>query len=504
MIFSPISEFSDKSLFEELIQVYIKIATSYAAISNLAIPSAPDRVIRGNLKNELFDIGIARSDSDICDLARFLGKTLYAQFIDAVNFVINNRSCIGHGLDNLNNKRRAQLQTLEYKSGKPTVADFFAGAGGLSKGFSNAGYRIAFANDFQSVCVSTYRYNHPELPANHVSNEDIRKIVDQLDDYLSEPIDIVIGGPPCQGFSPANQQPIIDDPRNELYKYYLKAVRKILPKFVLMENVRGMMSVADQVCKDFESINVSRGRQRFTYKVAYRLLNALDFGVAQNRERLIYIAVRSDVQSGRRVTPEKIFAEIEKNYHCSSPFLLSDALEGIRPLSAPRIKNQNEVDSEEWGSKIEPNRFHGNENAYLRKINGGRIIPLMFNHRARYLSDVNFDIYRLLNQGDDATDEKIARIMPYAHRNHCFKDKYFKLFADRPSRTITAHLKMDCHSHIHPFQIRALTPREAARCQSFPDDYLFLGAYLKTYMEIGNAVPVLMAEGIARTLKRFL
>ena len=183
---------------------------------------------------------------------------------------------------------------------------------------------------------------------------------------------------------------------------------------------------------------------------------------------------------------------------------MSDALEGIRPLSAPRIKNQNEVDSEEWGSKIEPNRFHGNENAYLRKINGGRIIPLTFNHRARYLSDVNFDIYRLLNQGDDATDEKIARIMPYAHRNHCFKDKYFKLFADRPSRTITAHLKMDCHSHIHPFQIRALTPREAARCQSFPDDYLFLGAYLKTYMEIGNAVPVLMAEGIARTLKRFL
>ena len=120
------------------------------------------------------------------------------------------------------------------------------------------------------------------------------------------------------------------------------------------------------------------------------------------------------------------------------------------------------------------------------------------------MSDVNYEIYRILDQGDDATDSKIADIMPYAHRNHCFKDKYFKLYADRPARTITAHLKMDCHSHIHPFQVRALTPREAARCQSFPDDYLFLGAYLKTYMEIGNAVPVLMAEGIATVIRRFL
>ena len=77
----------------------------------------------------------------------------------------------------------------------------------------------------------------------------------------------------------------------------------------------------------------------------------------------------------------------------------------------------------------------------------------------------------LLNPGEDASNEKIADIMPYKNRLHCFKDKYYKLIPDRPSRTITAHLRMDCHSHIHPYQIRAITPREAARCQSFPDDY---------------------------------
>ena len=91
--------------------------------------------------------------------------------------------------------------------------------------------------------------------------------------------------------------------------------------------------------------------------------------------------------------------------------------------------------------------------------------------------------------------------MPYTNRLHCFKDKYYKLIPNRPSRTITAHLRMDCHSHIHPFQIRAITPREAARCQSFPDDYLFLGAYLKTYMEIGNAVPCKFAKAIASAVR---
>ena len=90
------------------------------------------------------------------------------------------------------------------------------------------------------------------------------------------------------------------------------------------------------------------------------------------------------------------------------------------------------------------------------------------------------------------------------HRNHIFKDKYFKLNENKPSRTITAHLKMDCHSHIHPNQVRSITPREAARIQSFPDDYVFLGAYLKTYMQIGNAVPPILAKVIAKVLKKYI
>ena len=354
------------------------------------------------------------------------------------------------------------------------------------------------------MCVRTYRFNHPELPADKVLKGDIRQIVDHIGDYVSCPVDLVVGGPPCQGFSSANQQRIIDDPRNELYKYFVKAVKSILPKFVVMENVKGMLSVANQVVEDYQNIDELRDGKHFSYKVAYKLLNSVDFSVAQSRERLIYIAIRTDVAKDKNISPESIFEQIERNNKGNKVHLLREALEYIKPLDAPRIKNMNEVDDPKTGKKIDVNDYEGDENEYLRLINGGRKIHVLYNHKARFVNDVNYDIYRLLNQGDDASDPKIADIMPYTNRLHCFKDKYYKLIADRPSRTITAHLRMDCHSHIHPFQIRALTPREAARCQSFPDDYMFLGAYLKTYMQIGNAVPCIMAKEIANIIKKYV
>ena len=433
-----------------------------------------------------------------------IAKDLYARFINCVSFYIINQKIFGNQLDKLNDKKRKQIQDEFKKELRPTFADFFAGAGGLSCGFTQAGFRVCFANDFEDVCVRTYRYNHPEVPVDKVVKDDIRKIVDNVQNYIDEDVDVVVGGPPCQGFSSANQQRIIDDPRNELYKYYIECVKKILPKFVVMENVRGMLKVADQVVEDYESIKEKKNGVTYSYAVSYKLLNSLDFSVAQSRERLIYIAIRNDVAEKKDITPKAIFEEICKANEDKPHYLLRDALEYIKPLDAPRIKNMNEKDDELTGKKIDVNSYSGNESEYLKLINEGRSIPVLFNHKARYVNDINYEIYRLLNQGDDASDPKISGIMPYSNRLHCFKDKYFKLVADKPSRTITAHLRMDCHSHIHPYQIRAITPREAARCQSFPDDYLFLGPYLKTYMQIGNAVPCLMAKGIAKVLKKYL
>lgn len=499
MIFNAVTDLvekSEKNFFKEQILVYIRLVEVYCekhGLTNNANASNPNI-------NELKAIGVIKSELDMDSLKSFLGKN-YSRFIQAVNFSVENRDGMGELLDRLSNERRKELQKKSARKKKYTLVDFFCGAGGLSLGFLQQGFNVKLANDIEDVCIETYKYNHPELPSNKLIQGDIKEIVDNIEQYIDQEIDIVVGGPPCQGFSEANRQRVIDDPRNKLYKYFVKAVEKIAPKFVVMENVKGMLKVADQVVEDYGKLRV---KDSCSYLVAYRILNSQDFSVAQSRERLIYIAIRSDVAEEKGITPATIFETIEKSCKNNRIFNLNDALLDIKKLDAPRIRNMNEVDSDTTGKKIDVNIFENNANPYLTLINQGRSIPYLYNHKARYVSDVNYEIYRRLNPGDDATDEKIKDIMPYAHRNHCFKDKYYKLIADRPCRTITAHLRMDCHSHIHPSQVRSLTPREAARVQSFPDDYLFLGAYLKTYMQIGNAVPPMMARGIAAAIKKYL
>lgn len=502
MIFTPASKIKDsteKSFFIEQVQLYIKLINAFCQKNNLE-NNGDDKFI--NI-DELKSIGVIVNENDIPFLKKIL-KHDFTNFIKSVNFAILHKSELNGLLDKLYNSKRAELQKDFPKTTDLTLVDFFCGAGGLSLGFVQEGFHIKLANDIQDVCVETYKYNHPELPTSKIIQGDIKEIIDNIENYIDTEIDIVVGGPPCQGFSEANRQRVIDDPRNKLYKYFLKAVEKIVPKFVLMENVKGMLRVAEQVVEDYENLRIEKNGKTYNYNVQYKILNSQNFNVAQSRERLIYIAIRNDIQEEKRITPQTIFNKIETNCKNHKTFNLAVVLEDIKSLDAPRIKNMNEIDSETYGKKVDINSYENNNNEYLKLINMGRKIPYTYNHKARYVNDINYEIYRLLNPGDDASDEKITDIMPYKHRLHCFKDKYFKLYPDRPCRTITAHLRMDCHSHIHPYQIRALTPREAARVQSFPDDYVFLGAYLKTYMQIGNAVPTMMARGIAHVIKEYL
>lgn len=506
MIFRSVTKVRDKiekKFFQEKVVIYTRLVQVFVEkfsynIDILSFDKDEDLI------NHLIEIGVIDNCNELKDLYSFLGEKIYTDFLSSVNFHIQHKEQMGSMLDNLNNTRRKERQKTAILCNKPKIIDFFCGAGGLSLGFIQEGFIAKLANDNEEVCCETYKYNHPETPSDKVIEGDIRKIVNHIEDYIIDEIDVVVGGPPCQGFSSANKQPIIDDPRNELYKYYVKAIEKIAPKFVVMENVRGMLSVANQVIEDFRKLKITKGANTFTYDISFRLLNSQDFSVAQSRTRLIFLAIRNDVAEKNNITPEKIYREIEESCKANPIYVLKEALDFIKPLESPRIKNLNEVDDERTGKKIDINTFTGKENNYLRLINQDREMFFLFNHKARYASDINYKIFERLNQGEDATDSKIADIMPYARRNHCFKDKYFKLVADKPCRTITAHLRMDCLSHIHPLQIRTITPREAARVQSFPDDYLFLGAYLKTYMQIGNAVPPLMARGIARIVKKYI
>ena len=369
------------------------------------------------------------------------------------------------------------------------MIDLFCGAGGLSLGFTQERFVASLANDIQDCCVDTYAHNHPETPRDHIVLGDIKDVIKNLDDLLAgRSIDIVVGGPPCQGFSMANRQRLIDDHRNYLYKSYVQVVEKVHPKFFVMENVKGMLSVAEQVKEDFRNIG---------YAVECHILNAKDFGVPQNRERLIYIGNCIGIDN------EQIFKEIFALSEEIPEYNLGDALFGLRALEASKVKNATESGSIESGYKIEKNNV-ADTNEYISYINQNRTVAIVSNHKARYNNDRDIEIYGRMEQGDRSDDPKIADIMPYARRNGIFKDKYFKLENDKVCKTITAHMKFDCNMYIHPTQARGLTPREAARVQSYPDDYFFRGAYTKTYMQIGNSVPPLLGRTIAQVIKRYM
>lgn len=374
---------------------------------------------------------------------------------------------------------------------KYKIVDLFCGAGGFSLGFTQEEFNIIFAIDNQPSCIDTYVCNHPEVPINNILCKNIEEALNDMKFILDdEDIDVVIGGPPCQGFSIANRQKMIDDPRNKLYKQFVNSINLLSPKFFVMENVGGILKIENQIKDDFAKL-----KDRYkTYSVK---INAVDFGVPQNRKRVLFIGTRLNIDLNNIVNK---INELTCN---KDKTVLNDALFGLRNLEANNEKKATKKDSVRSGSIIEINQIN-RSNYYLNEINRGKISKFIFNHKARYNNNRDIEIFSKLNPGDRSDDPKIADIMPYTNRNDIFKDKYYRLQGDKPCKTITAHMKFDCNMYIHPTQSRGLTPREAARVQSYPDDYIFCGPYTKTYMQIGNSVPPLVSRTIAYIIRTTL
>jgi DNA (cytosine-5)-methyltransferase 1 len=374
-----------------------------------------------------------------------------------------------------------------------TLIDMFAGCGGLSLGMEHAGFQTIFFNEIMPTFASTYLYNR-NIPEGHYYIGDINKLNEDIDNYkyiwkdIDGGVDLVCGGPPCQGFSMANRQRIIDDPRNNLYKAYLQFLSVVRPKFFVMENVKGMAQRIPEIKDDFKKF---LGEE---YDLDYRLLRAQDFGVPQNRERLILIGNRVGV------SPDKIFEAIEKRK--KTPFTLHDALVGLPHLESRKNKNQGDI--EELATGLTEREFSYVKNDFYHFINGDRDIDKLYNHKNRYNNPRDIEIYSRLPQGANSLHESIQDIMPYKSRNDIFKDKYFKLDETQICKTITSHMKFDCNMYIHPWEARGLSPREAARIQTFPDDYVIKGAQNQWYAQVGNAVPVKLAEAIGLSIMEFL
>ncbi len=373
---------------------------------------------------------------------------------------------------------------------KKSLIDLFAGCGGLSLGMEQAGFSPVFVNEINSTFCETYIFNH-NIPKEDYFIGDINELNLNLFKFKDkfEDVDLVCGGPPCQGFSMANRQRIIDDSRNNLYKAYLYFLKEVKPKFFVMENVKGMAKKIDEIIEDFKSYLGD------DYTFSYSLLNAKNYGVPQSRERFFIIGNRIGVDV------KQIFNDI-LNDKTNTPFTLKDAIVDLPKLKPNRIKNDTSIENEDCGYKEVDYKYK--KTPFYNFINNDRIVNKLYNHKNRYNNDRDIKIFGLLPQGGNSLHPSISDIMPYKSRNHIFKDKYYKLYENEVSKTITSHMKFDCNMYIHPIEARGLTPREAARIQTFPDDYVFKGSQNNWYAQIGNAVPVKLAEVIGKHIIKHL
>ena len=369
------------------------------------------------------------------------------------------------------------------------MVDLFAGCGGLSCGLEQAGFTSWFVNEIVDTFCNTYKLNH-NLGEEHYYVGDINELNQNIENYkeLLTNITLVCGGPPCQGFSMANRQRILDDPRNQLYKAFLTFLKYVRPKFFIMENVKGMAKKIDEIVENFKEYLGDE------YQFDYMILRAQDFGVPQNRERFIFIGNRMGV------VPKDIFTEILK--YTRTPFTLKDALEGLPHLEARKVKGAKNIEDELSG--FTEREFEYIDSEFYRFINNNREVKRLYNHKNRYNNERDIEIYRRLPQGANSLHESIADIMPYSRRNGIFKDKYFKLDETQICKTITSHMKFDCNMYIHPWEARGLSPREAARIQTFPDDYILTGPQNLWYAQVGNAVPVKLANAIGLGIMKFI
>jgi DNA (cytosine-5)-methyltransferase 1 len=299
---------------------------------------------------------------------------------------------------------------------KPTVLDLFSGCGGFSHGFIQAGFEVVGFVEYWKPAIKTYKLNHPN--SKHIGT-DITKISDETIKEYENKIDVIIGGPPCQGFSMAGKRDN-SDPRNQLYKHYLRFVRLIKPKLIVMENVKGILSMKDNFGEKVIN-NIILDLIKLEYHVSYKVFNAKNYGIAQNRERVIITAKKLDLSPETNNESKAVIEAIQnipKNYNAHE-FI------GV---------------TEEVMKRIEVLEF------------GGKL-------SAKY----NFSRQRL--------------------------------FPDKHSPTIPTKSMF-----IHPFEHRLLTPRELARLQSFPDDFLFKGSKTSMIKQIGNAVPPKMASEIGNKI----
>lgn len=333
-----------------------------------------------------------------------------------------------------------------------TFIDLFSGAGGLLRGFINQGFKPEFSLEVWQPALETHRLNYPSVP---VWDCDIRDVEDEkLLPYRGK-VDVIVGGPPCQGFSTIGKR-LVKDPRNELVFEFIRFVKVIQPKMFLMENVRGLLSAGKGEIKEA----IEAEYKAIGYKITSKVLCATNYGVPQKRYRLFFLGVREDLAQ----TPEFPEPYITDNTQFAT---VGDAIMDL-------VGKENNF----------PNHIPMKHNAIVTErikcIPEGEGIP------------------------QDGLPEEVSKGSRSDFVDHTIKN--FSHVFKRLSRKRPATTMVPGHNAfpLHPTENRSLTVREAARIQTFPDDVVFCGSRQNQCIQVGNAVPVKLAEALAKQIKQKL
>jgi len=346
------------------------------------------------------------------------------------------------------------------------VIDLFSGVGGLSEGFKQAGFDIIYANEFNESIANSYKLNHPETD---VDSRDIQDIdLNRTFKKYKNKIDVLVGGPPCQGFSQKGSRKGLKDDRNFLFKYYISVINIIKPKFFLMENVTNILTsnngfFINEIKKEFELIG---------YEIKYKSLLAHHYGIPQKRKRAFIIGSKEKVPF---TFPGIIDEQIT----------VQDAISDL-----PKLVSGEGAETQNYLSKP-INNFQ--KNIRNNSLN-------VYNHISTRHSEIALERLSLVKIGGNKND------LPKAHRTKSiYSGTWERLDPNGFAPTITTRFDTPSSGRFTlPYQDRCLTVREAARLQSFPDTFIFHGKKTSQMIQVGNAVPPLLARKIANQIKSFM
>ena len=343
--------------------------------------------------------------------------------------------------------------SIMMKNKKPTFIDLFSGAGGMHRGFVDSGYESLFSVEIWQPAIKTLRRNYPDI---NLYDDDIRKLKqDKISELLhGRECDVVVGGPPCQGFSTIGKR-LAKDPRNELVFEFIRMVDTIRPKVFLMENVRGLLSankgeMREIIISEFKTIGYSR--------TISQVLCAADYGVPQNRYRVFFLGIRDGY---------KLDYEIEFPKPLEDNVTVGDSIMDL-------LGKENKV----------PNH-----------------VPMKHNK-------IVVERIKCIPEGSGIPKEGLPNAVAYGSRSDYSNNKIknFSHVYKRLDRNKAATTMVPGHNAfpLHPVADRSLTVREAARLQTFPDDVIFEGNRQEQCIQVGNAVPVKLASKLAKQINKYL